>query len=72
MILSITFVQLNKINTMNLKSIFKICLFALFLVACKDDGKDVAEEITAAEFSYNVEQFADIKILRYQSQVGKT
>ena len=51
---------------MNLKSIFKICLFALFLVACKDDGKDVAEEITAAEFSYNVEQFADIKILRYQ------
>lgn len=51
---------------MNLKSLFKICLLVLFLVACKDDGKEIAIEKTAAEFSYNVEQFADIKILRYQ------
>jgi len=51
---------------MNLKSLFKICLFAMLLVACKDDVKDETVEKVAVEFSYNVEQFADIKILRYQ------
>ena len=38
----------------------------MLIVACKDDGKEVTVEKTAIEFSYNVEQFADIKILRYQ------
>ncbi len=51
---------------MNLKSLFKICLIAMLLVACKDDVKDGTVEKVATEFSYNVEQFADIKILRYQ------
>jgi dipeptidyl-peptidase-3 len=51
---------------MKLKSLFKICLLAMLIVACKDDGKEVTVEKTAIEFSYNVEQFADIKILRYQ------
>lgn len=51
---------------MKLKSLFKICLLAMLIVACKDDGKEVTVEKTATEFSYNVEQFADIKILRYQ------
>ena len=59
-------VQLNKINKMNLKSVFKICLLALLVVACKADVKEEVVEKIEAEFSYNVEQFADIKILRYQ------
>ena len=51
---------------MKLKSIFKICLFALLIVACKEDVKEESVEKTTKEFSFNVEQFADIKILRYQ------
>jgi dipeptidyl-peptidase-3 len=51
---------------MNLKSIFKIFFVAMLFVACKDDVKEAKVEKLATEFSYNVEQFADIKILRYQ------
>lgn len=51
---------------MQAKSLFKICLLALFVVACKDDVKEKIVEETKIEFDYNVEQFADIKILRYQ------
>ena len=54
---------------MNLKSLFKICLFALLIVACKNDEKKEPVEATqkvATDFSFNVEEFADIKILRYQ------
>lgn len=51
---------------MNLKSLFKICLLALFFVACKDDVKEEIVESPEVEFNYNVEQFSDIKILRYQ------
>ena len=47
---------------MKLKSIVKIFLVALLVVACKEDVKDNV----VTEFSFNVEQFADIKILRYQ------
>ncbi|MEO1031743.1 MAG: dihydrofolate reductase [Bacteroidota bacterium] len=55
---------------MNLKSIITICLISIFAWSCKDDSKatineDTAEK-TAANFDFNVEQFADIKILRYQ------
>lgn len=51
---------------MKLKSIFKLFLLALLIVACKGDAKPEVAEKTETEFSYNVEQFADIKILRYQ------
>ncbi|WP_370001213.1 dihydrofolate reductase [Winogradskyella sp.] len=55
---------------MNLKSIFTICLIALFALSCKDDTKETVKdgnkENTETKFDYNVEQFADIKILRYQ------
>ncbi|WP_299113048.1 dihydrofolate reductase [uncultured Winogradskyella sp.] len=55
---------------MKLKSIFTICLIALFALSCKDDAKEpVIEDVkekAEAKFNYNVEQFADIKILRYQ------
>ena len=53
---------------MNLKSIFKICLLALVIVACKNEVKEPTETVETAEtdFSFNVEEFADIKILRYQ------
>ena len=60
---------LIKSNKMNLKSLFKICLFALLIVACKNDEKKEPIETvqaTKTEFSFNVEEFADIKILRYQ------
>lgn len=55
---------------MKLKSIFAICLIVVFAWSCKNDSKEpVTEENTekeAEKFDYNVEQFADIKILRYQ------
>ena len=53
---------------MNLKSIFKICLLALVIVACKNEVKEPTETVETVEtdFSFNVEEFADIKILRYQ------
>ncbi|MDN3493490.1 dipeptidyl-peptidase 3 family protein [Winogradskyella bathintestinalis] len=54
---------------MNLKSILKTCLLALLIVACKNEVKEEPTETAQAvetEFSYNVEEFADIKILRYQ------
>ncbi|MFP4846597.1 dipeptidyl-peptidase 3 family protein [Winogradskyella sp. PE311] len=48
---------------MKLKSIFTIFMFALLVIACQEEVK---EEEANVEFSFNVEQFADIKILRYQ------
>ncbi|WP_179348229.1 dipeptidyl-peptidase 3 family protein [Winogradskyella pacifica] len=54
---------------MNLKSLFKICLFALLIVACKNEVKEEpveTVETVETDFSFNVEEFADIKILRYQ------
>ncbi|NRR91785.1 dihydrofolate reductase [Winogradskyella undariae] len=57
---------------MNLKSLFKICLFALLIVACKNDVKEESTEVVKdvetveADLDVNVEEFADIKILRYQ------
>ncbi|WP_111683474.1 dipeptidyl-peptidase 3 family protein [Winogradskyella tangerina] len=55
---------------MKLKSIIIICLIAVFTWSCKDDNKttgtDETTEKTEAEFDFNVEQFADLKILRYQ------
>lgn len=54
---------------MNLKSLFKICLLALIFVACKNEAKETPTEtveVTETDFSFNVEEFSDIKILRYQ------
>lgn len=54
---------------MNLKSLIKIGLLAVFIVACKNDVKEetaVAVKTVETDFDYNVEEFADIKILRYQ------
>ena len=51
---------------MTLKALFRICLFALLILACKDDVKEESVEKAEVDFNFNVEQFADIKILRYQ------
>lgn len=55
---------------MKLKSIVAILFIALLALSCKDDSKNtVKEEVednTESNFDFNVEQFADIKILRYQ------
>ncbi|WP_299118970.1 dihydrofolate reductase [uncultured Winogradskyella sp.] len=55
---------------MKLKSIFTICLIAVFAFSCKDEAKEIVadetKKMSETEFNYNVEQFADIKILRYQ------
>lgn len=60
----------NKYKLMKLKSIFTICLIAVFAFSCKDTGKEIAKDGTKdnaeTKFDHNVEQFADIKILRYQ------
>jgi dipeptidyl-peptidase-3 len=51
---------------MHLKLVSKICLLALFVMACKGEVKNDVVDKAEVEFNYNVEQFADIKILRYQ------
>ena len=55
---------------MKLKSIFILCFLVVFTLSCKDDVKenstDNTEVKTATDFDFTVEQFADIKILRYQ------
>jgi len=55
---------------MKLKSIIIFCLIAVFAFSCNDEAKesktDGTKENTEVTFDYNVEQFADIKILRYQ------
>ncbi len=50
---------------MKLKTIFCSVMIVLFAMSC---GNDTAEKPGTSEtkFDYNVEQFADIKILRYQ------
>lgn len=58
---------------MKLKSILVLLLTVAMLYSCKTDKQDNTDESVVAEgtlneekFDYNVEQFADLKILRYQ------
>lgn len=60
---------------MRLKTIIPVALAAMLLFSCKNDSKEVKSEenpITETEtkkvddFNYTVDQFADIKVLRYQ------
>lgn len=56
---------------MNLKLIFGLALAMSLTFACKNESKTTTDAVTdaresTAQFDYNVEQFADIKILRYQ------
>ena len=55
---------------MKVKFILSLLLMATLLFSCKDDNKEkevaVVETSTEQEFDYNVEEFADIKVLRYQ------
>lgn len=54
---------------MKLKSILGIALTATVLFSCGEETKKVEDKPEIAEakpFSYNVEEFADIKVLRYQ------
>ncbi len=55
---------------MKIKSLLIIVLSATFLFTCKNDNSKQDPTLTDVqkntEFDYNVEQFADVKILRYQ------
>ena len=54
---------------MKLKSILGIVLTATFLFSCGEDTKkaeDKTEVVETKPFEYNVEEFADIMVLRYQ------
>ncbi|WOD44348.1 dipeptidyl-peptidase 3 family protein [Hwangdonia lutea] len=55
---------------MKLKSVLSFALAATFLLSCGNDKSekktDRVKENQSTAFNYNVEQFADIKILRYQ------
>ena len=51
---------------MKLRSIFTFFLLAIIAMSCKQEVKENDVVKADVEFSYNVEQFADIKILRYQ------
>jgi len=59
-----------KIQPMKLKFILGLAIIAGFMVACKEEHQAQQPETVQAEktedFNYNVEQFVDIKILRYQ------
>ena len=50
---------------MKLKSILSFALVISFMVACKQDP-NTTEAKKESAFNYNVEQFGDVKILRYQ------
>ena len=55
---------------MKLKSLVGLSLVALFLASCVNEKSDKNSDSMAVkdstEFNYNVEQFADLRILRYQ------
>lgn len=55
---------------MKFKTLYAIALSATVLFSCKNDQKpadaNAVTEEQPATFNYNVEEFADIKILRYQ------
>lgn len=54
---------------MKLKSIVGVAIINLMLFSCgneKDDSKVIEEVKEVVAFNYNVDQFADIKILKYQ------
>lgn len=55
---------------MKFKFILTLLLASTFMISCKDENKDnqlaEVETTTDSIFNYNVEEFADIKILRYQ------
>lgn len=55
----------NNYLKMKLKSLLSMALTVVFLTACGNETTEKPES-KDAEFSYNVEQFADLKILRYQ------
>ncbi|MEZ4816911.1 MAG: dihydrofolate reductase [Flavobacteriaceae bacterium] len=49
--------------------VFMLALSSVLFFSCKDSGKEepqVAEVETAVPFDYNVTQFADLRVLRYQ------
>lgn len=51
---------------MKLHTIAGIFMMAAVFVSCKKDKKEAEAVAIAAPFQYEVEQFADIKVLRYQ------
>lgn len=59
---------------MKFKFLLGMMIFSFLIVSCKQENKEAnpssaseSKEVTASEsFNYNVEQFADIKVLRYQ------
>lgn len=56
---------------MKLKSVFILAMAMTFIVSCKEQNNPDVETVEVKqedqkEFDYNVEQFADLKILRYQ------
>ncbi len=55
---------------MKVKFILSLIFMSTLLFSCKDDNKEKevaeVESSTESDFDYNVEEFADIKILRYQ------
>lgn len=55
---------------MKLKFILTLLLMSSLLYSCKDDNKEKeiaeVESSTETEFDYKVEEFGDIKVLRYQ------
>ena len=56
---------------MKFKYLLSVFIISIFLISCKEIKKEpieVVQKEVKSEFNYVVEQFADIKILRYQVQ----
>ncbi len=57
---------------MKIKFLLGMLLFSFLIISCKKENKEAEinvetkEAITTDAFNYNVEQFADIRVLRYQ------
>jgi len=70
----VTFAENNKHKQMKINRIIFFMAIGAMLIACKKDPsiqdqinqQETKQEIVEEKFDYNVEQFADIKVLRYQ------
>jgi dipeptidyl-peptidase-3 len=58
--------QINKINRMKNTFVIAIAMFSVLFFSCKEEIKEISETDKTEKFDYNVVQFEDIKILRYQ------
>ncbi|MEP2934885.1 MAG: dihydrofolate reductase [Gilvibacter sp.] len=51
---------------MRIKAILAILAMSTMMISCQETAEEEKKEVGSEEFTYQIDQFADIKILRYQ------